>query len=61
MSDSGFTADTFTRRLVLVSGDQGRSEAWVVAQLTAKELGAGLWVAETAPAGCPADAGQQGE
>ena len=62
MNDPGFTADTATRRLVLVSGDQARSEAWVAAQLTAKDLGAGLWVAETAPAGVqPTPAGRVGE
>jgi tRNA(Met) cytidine acetyltransferase len=59
MNDSGFTADTATRRLILVSGDQAQSEAWVVGQLSAKELGAGLWVAETAPAGIqPTPAGR---
>jgi tRNA(Met) cytidine acetyltransferase len=40
-----------TRRLVLVGGDEIRAERWLLGRLSARQLAAGLWVAESAPAG----------
>ncbi len=48
-----------TRRLVLVSADEDRAERWLLRQLPARQLAAGLWVAESAPAGIqPTPAGK---
>ena len=40
-----------TRRLVLVGGEENRAERWLLRQLSARQLAAGLWVAESAPTG----------
>ena len=53
--------DAANRRLVWVSGDQAAGERWLLRQLSVSQLAAGLWVAESAPAGIqPTPSGKVG-